>query len=196
MKSPLLAIGAVLSLLCAPAASHAVPSACDAKAGNIVANCGFETGSFSGWAVTSAAFNSLILVDQLPASGTYGAVFAAFLNLDDAISQLVQTVASETYLLEFQLASGGAGQDHFKLSWNGNTLLELRNAPEFDYTSYSFLVTGTGSDTLRFAGFDVPKYFTLDDVSLTVYTPEPASFALFAVGFAGLVARRRQAPLR
>src|SRR5690242_19872650 len=43
---------AMLSLAFSSGAAMAAPSACDAVAGNLIVNCGFESGNFSGWTVT------------------------------------------------------------------------------------------------------------------------------------------------
>jgi hypothetical protein len=51
---------------------------------------------------------------------------------------------------------------------------------------FSFMVTGSGSDTLTFFETDGPGFMALDDVSLTAATPLPAALPLFATGLGGL----------
>ena len=53
----------------ADAANPDIPSICDAVAGNMVKNCGFETGNFSAWTVTrEPSFGHLDVVSS-PHSG-------------------------------------------------------------------------------------------------------------------------------
>src|SRR5262249_48593705 len=55
------------------------PSICDAIAGNLVTNCGFESGDFTGWTQTPASFGSDFFVGDgsLINSGNFGAAFGA-----------------------------------------------------------------------------------------------------------------------
>jgi len=68
-------------VICSAGVLFAVPavagSICDGAGGNLVQNCGFETGDFSGWTVTPAASNSRLYVTSIAYSGYFGAVFGA-----------------------------------------------------------------------------------------------------------------------
>lgn len=76
------------------------------------------------------------------------------------------------------------------MEWDGSPLLNLSNVAAFGYTQYTFTVSGTGTDQLSFAGYEVPAFFYLDDVSVTG-APEPSSVLLLASGLAGLIGAGR-----
>jgi hypothetical protein len=193
MKLPALLAAAAIGTLFTPATTHAAPSVCDAIAGNLVVNCGFETGNQNGWTETRASPGTLFGITGIaPASGLYAHYFGATAGIDDAIAQVLVTTPGQAYLVSFMLDTSGLAPAHFNVSWNGSTLLDLTNPVDQPFTAYSFVVFGTGSDTLRFASHDQFGFTQLDDVSVvTTDTPEPASLAILATAVAGLAARRR-----
>src|SRR6267378_1982555 len=86
-------VGAIVSGL-GSGSALAQPSICDAITGNLVKNCGFETGDFTDWTTIPAvpANNSNFGVDnRLPNSGTYAAFFEATGTFDDTITQTLTT---------------------------------------------------------------------------------------------------------
>lgn len=82
------------------------------------------------------------------------------------------------------------------MEFNGVTVAGSLVSGPIATTLYSFaLGTGTGSDTITFAGRDDPSFNTLDQVSVTQSAvPETATWAMMLVGMGtiGFAMRRRQ----
>ena len=94
---------------------------CSTINGNLVQNCGFETGSFSSWTQTDATSGSDIRVFNAGAySGTYLAGFGATQSEFDTISQNIATTPGSTYSLTFYLQGSGSGNNsEFIAQWGG-----------------------------------------------------------------------------
>jgi len=161
---------------------------------NLVTNGGFETGDFTGWTVTHASSGSLISFTLTPHSGTYAAGFAALSVLDDSISQTISTTPGDSYLFDFWVRNYESGSDHFQAFWDGTSVLDLLNSPDFLYTHYMFTEIATGASTnIQFSGYDAPAFYSLDDVSVTASSvPEPSTILLLGTGLAGVGLLRRR----
>lgn len=178
-----------------PAAARA-DSICDGTPGNIVANCGFETGDFTGWTTTDAAVGSDYAVVEAPNSGNYAVRFGAVdPDYVDTIAQSMDTTTGDEYQFSFYLDGSDGADGIFQASWDGTPLLNVSGTvPGNGYELYSYDVTATSSTTtIQFAANSPNTYFYLDDVSVVDLTPEPASVFLLAGGlllFAAMARRR------
>jgi hypothetical protein len=180
--------------MCAIPAAYAAPSQCDLVAGNLVTNCGFETGNFAAW-TQSGNLGFTFVSSGYAHSGTYGAQLGP-VGSDGFISQqILPTIPGATYDLSYWLQSDGFTPNHFDVSWDGITIRNDSNLGAFPYTQTTNLglVATTASTTLRFSFRDDPGFLGLDDISVVQHVPEPTTFALFAplaLGL-GLFYRRR-----
>jgi hypothetical protein len=107
------------------------------------------------------------------------------------LSQTITDTIGQQYSLTYWVASTGATAT-LSVDWDGVQIQgsSLTNPNSGNaYVEYSFLVSGTGSDTLKFFE-NVPGFgaLALDDVSLTsvAATPLPAALPLFASGLGAL----------
>lgn len=183
----------VTALSAVPLSAKAAPSLCDSVSGNLIQNCGFETGDFTDWAVTG---NHTFVASNFDEGPNSGNDFAALGEVGLPLSTLSQTVsdtAGASYTLSYWFASDGGEPNYFEADWNGSTIAgSVENAvPAFGYEEFSFTVVGTGSDTLTFLSRNDPSYQALDDVSLAT-VPEPVTASLFGAGLLGLGLARRK----
>ena len=181
----------ILGLALAAIPGFADPSYCDGIAGNLVQNCGFETGDFTDWTVlnndghTNVA-NSPVNSGQFSATlGTIGA--------DATIQQNIADTAGTQYWFSFFYFTDGSVPSDFTALWDGQLELNLVDQSLQAFTQYSFVVTGTGSDTISFLARNDPGVSALDDVSVSL--PEPSLpwqglfLLLTLLGFTGLRGR-------
>jgi len=90
------------------------------------------------------------------------------------LTQTLATTAGASYTLDFWLSNpiGGPGTEWLvKVGATAGTLatlMDVTNAPAFNYTHYTFTFTATTSSTILQFGFKhPPDWFYLDDVSVT-----------------------------
>jgi hypothetical protein len=187
-------------------------SICGANPTNLVANCGFETGSFSGWILTGndtpLELGNLYGVEGLdpvdgisPNSGNYQAYVADLRSNATTLSQTLTTSVGVEYEVSWYLAQDTAVQlpnysNAFSASFGGTTLVSLSAVPIEGYTYYSYFATATSSSTVLSLtlGNDLGE-FLLDDVSAS-RVPEPASWMLAPGGAALLFVLHRRRPAR
>jgi PEP-CTERM motif len=161
---------------------------------NLVTNGSFESGDLSGWGgdqlgvgVETGAFYQYSGAQD----GQFYAIFGA-VGSDGSISQTIADTAGAQYTFSFWFNAVGDNPSDFSASWDGTQLLSLTNPTTGGvWTQFTFQVTGTGSDTITFAGRDDPAWMALDNVSLTQNsttgtTPEPSSFLLMGSGVLAL----------
>jgi PEP-CTERM motif len=192
---------ATLIFLCAAVAVMATPllaqDVCQSP-GNLVANCGFETGDFTGWTQSGNLGFTGVTGGAYAFSGSFG----AYLGPVGSDGYLTQTIwgnsfsfqfrqdpsywALDTisvtpfgscgagcgiYFVDFWLASFGGPTNDFTLLWNGSDVgPSLVDSGTFPYTDFNGYVYGN--------------------------TPEPGSLILLGSGVLGLagVVRRKLRP--
>ena len=114
---------------------------CNGSGDNLVANCGFESGSFAAWTgSTTTSFMSG--VDQVsPYSGSYGAYLGS-VESTTTLTQVLSTTAGTSYLIEFALMNDttpSAGETNsLSVSFDGNILFSESAASADDYQLYYF----------------------------------------------------------
>ena len=182
-------------------------SICDGIVGNLVANCGFESGNFNGWTVggnTANPGSNYYGVDGFDAnSGNFGAYMSEdLLSSSSAVtlSQTLATVAGQQYGISFWLQQDtppAVGYNHsFTAIFGGSTMLTLTPTvsapgPNGVWTEYTFYETATSSSTLlSFSFVNDDGYWSFDDAS--VVTPEPATGLLAGTAVFALLLLRRK----
>lgn len=173
-------------------AAAATPS----SAAELVTNGGFETGNFSGW--TLGGNTGFTGVNSSSAhSGNYGAYFGQ-VGSTGTLSQLLNTVAGQTYTVSYWLSNLGGPTDSFSASIGGNVLQTFSNSNAFQYFNFSFTAPVNGSPSLlEFTFRQDPSYWHIDDISvqgLAGGVPEPATWAMMILGLGavGAALRRRR----
>src|ERR1019366_1267856 len=153
--------------------------------GNLVVNCGFETGTFSGWTV--AWTDPSTFVPPVTANCAHSGSYCAALGAVPGWNQVSQTLNENTptkypagtvFTVSFWLNNqvGACCKNYFEARWNDTTLMVISEATvPTGYTHYSFQVVGTGGtrDTLSFIEENQPSFFFLDDVNVVPGGPPP-----------------------
>jgi len=136
---------------------------------------------------------------NIPSAGSGWAFFGGTSPNDEISQTNIPTVGGGTYTVSFSLISNeGTGPGEFKATFDGNVLLDLVNTAPTTLTSYSYTIIAAGNDTIAFFGYNFRGSTALYDVDLSAVPPssmpEPSTWALMLIGFAGVgcVAYRRQ----
>jgi len=180
---------------------------CSSVAGNLVANCGFETGDFTGWTLSGndvpSELNNLYGVEGTdpidgisPLDGS-NQVFVADLDPNaTTLSQTIATTATDDYTITFYLAQDTTPTTEYGnellASFGGTSLVSLSDVAVEGYTKYSYTVAATSSSSVLdlTLGNDLGE-FLLDDVSVvkdasTPPVPEPPAWTLMLTGIVGI----------
>jgi hypothetical protein len=179
---------AVLVLIGAPAAK-ADASLCDAVAGNLIKNCGFEGGVTppasnipTGWtptanwtgedSIATSPVNSGNTSLRIANDKDQGGTDTTFFDGSAAISQSFSDILDEEYTFSFYLddPAPNDANELFQAFFNSTSgtplLLTDGSGLSGAFTKYSYTVVGTGSDSITFTSYNSPSWFYLDDVEL------------------------------
>ena len=205
----------VAAALVLAAASTTASAACGA--GNLVSNCGFETGDFTGWTLAGndvpGELNNLYGVEgtdpfplpdgTAPHGGDSQAFFADQFADPTTLSQAISTVAGTTYTVSFWMAQGLAGpgtvSDEMDASF-GSGSFSSSDSGATGYTLIQFTGVASSASTMLSVSFgtDIGEY-VVDDFSVTApvsTVPEPSMLSLMGFGALMLGLARRRAAKR
>jgi hypothetical protein len=195
-------------------------SICGGTAGNLVLNCGFETGDLTSWTLAgndtplseNVLYGGELGADPvdgiLPNSGGGQAFVGDLVANATTFSQVLATTAGDTYAVSFYLAQDtapgglcGAVQcsNELQASFDGISLIATTAVPVEGYTQYSYTETAVdASSTLRITlGNDLGQFLVDDvvvtDTSATAATPEPSAWILMlgACAVTGIAAAKK-----
>ena len=168
----------------------------NAKA-ELIVNGGFETGDFTGWTPGPDGFPQYIVTNPVH-GGTNAAQIAGFSFNPDTLTQNIATTAGTAYSLSFWRYQDPMnptadnfpdGKTFLTVTWNGVNIFDESYTGVYagdPYHKFTFTVVGTGADVLQFISAQDPAFTYLDDVSLTAAVPEPSTWAMMILGFAGV----------
>jgi hypothetical protein len=186
---------------------------CATVAGNLVVNCGFETGDYTGWTLSGndvpGELNNLYGVEGTdpidsisPLSGSYQSFFADLDANATTLAQSITTTPGDEYTIAFYVAQDTAPSTEYGnellASFGGTSLASLSDVAVEGYTEYTYNVDATsGTSTLDLTFGNGLGEFLLDDVSVVQDTsappiPEPPAWILMVTGLIGLVLRGKR----
>ena len=174
--------------------------------GQIITNGGFEAGNFSGWSLLSdpQSFAHTLVrtattptdIGIAPFEGSYFGTFSNNSPLASGFTQTFSTVSGQSYALSYWFTTtiGSDILNELKVTWNGGVLIDSVGFASLGtvWTNTTFLVTGTGSDTITFSGYQNSGWNGLDAVSLTAVPERSTYAALLGLTALGIARWRRR----
>jgi len=138
---------------------------CDHVPGNLVANCGFETGDFTSW-TRSGDLSSTFIEGGGGHSGTF-ALLAGPTSLG-FIAQILATTPGASYSLCYWLLNLGGPPNRIQVSWGGTVIQDISDQqPWGDFIQLCDDVVAPSDTTeLKFGFQQVPSWFAFDDASV------------------------------
>lgn len=202
MRKTIIALSALVVGLMGAGISNA-QDACQGVTGNLVVNCGFETGDFTGWTLNDPSGNSF--VNGFNAYSGNDAAWLGPFQTTGTLSQSIATIAGDTYQVSVAVANDTGYSlgypNSFVGTFDGDSWLAGINEPVLPYELYvaDFVASGS-SASLSFTAENDGGYWDIDSASVVDLTPpppppttpEPGSFALFGTGVLGLAAAARR----
>ena len=195
-RLPVIMLFATTFALLGSSQARAASSQCDAIAGNLIQNCGFELNTLTGdstpppldWTVSQFNTEDVVIssisnpgqandvnsgTQALQIANDPGESGAPLFNGAAILSQSFADLAGDDLDITFYLLNGeapGNADDEFQAffdSTSGTPLLQILNSSAPQgYTEYSYDEVATGSDSITFTATNGPNFFYLDDVSV------------------------------
>lgn len=192
-----LALAVGLSGSFAVGTAQATPSHCETVPGNLIKNCGFETGDFTNWTAVPAASGSDFGVSPFSNTGTYSAFFGATDSQWDEIYQVFTTITGHTYVIDFAVNNDGLAPNSAVTGWFDGAFNYLgggADLPAYNWAQAEYFFTATTTSSgLVFLAYNSFGFVNIDDVVVRdVDAPEPLTLSLVAGGIAGIGATRRR----
>jgi len=156
-----------------PSSGNTYPN-CNAVFGNIVANCGFETGDFTGWMQEGdPTFTGVNTTAAHHYGVPFPSGFGAFFGPTGALGCIFQDVTTPAFHYDISLWLTNAGSpNQFTVQWNGAFLSNTSNLFDFGWTqlAYPNVFTAPAVSRIEICFFNPPNFFYVDDV-VVVQTP-------------------------